>query len=1189
MTDNTLKHDEKGFLVNPYASNSKGFSWIHLQQISKDIRAIRLLLERYTKTGNLVIPVNEITTTKQTSAGGKAKATNGNKPKDASSIVTVTRKKPPVDAINTRTPTSKSKKLTPEVKVRVKIKIDSKSVDPAKVRVKHNRSNGSGVTEKGASDPAKPSPITPKVRPRPAAKELLAKKTKSDTPKQTKERRAPVDAIPSDRNKARRGADGRFSGDGAEDESALGTAINSLTGAIGSLAIGGEDIDPTIKATKEVFGVAKMVTAPIAGVTRFLFSRNQNRETLPWYRRIWQQMRRQQADSEKWNRKQLERLKGIEEKPTEKGNGNLILMAVLALATLLKGFGSTVAGIIAKTLGRTALGGLIAKALPAILAGRSRNAGSGFPSGNRSKRTSNLPNEPNTPDLLSSSKSEAKKESRLSRTGGRAKSVLGKIPLIGSLLGLGFLANDVMGAEGDESLSRAQKNTEIGGAVGTFTGGLGGAAIGAAIGTAILPGIGTAIGAAAGAFFGGEAGNIVGAKLGEWVTGLGSPEQIVNSLLAQFNQWIAELSASDVGTFLKNSWSESIKWLETTANSVNDFFKNNLGVDPKAAAETAANTVNEAAQTVVDKVNAAKETVANAGKQVGDAARAAVERGWEATKNFVGVGDKPSPVPAVPLVLKSAANMGSSAVDAVSKVVTGRKKSTNSNWQAAKGELVDASNKAGVDAGTVAAIANFESGFSSTAQPIAKGKRAHMNKVRQFDGTMAISSAHGYGQFIDDSWAGMLKAHGAKYGLADTASMQRNSKGKFTDESMAIADKYRNDKRIQAAMLAEYTRENVERGKQLGGKDDLANVYALHNLGGGDGADFLKALSSTPNAKVSTVLKSGVISGNGSLYKDGSITVAEAYANMGSKMREGESYTQEARDLQKGIVTPTQQTTLAPKPETNQEKIAVNDAMPDLVKQVRVKDSSGKTRTIADMGISNYSDLQAKGGQAFEGGKNDPATLYAAALVQQELGDNFDRVTAQNDRYRNEKSPRSGHTKGNKFDFTVKNISYAEANKRTKALMAKHGLQEGVDFSTIDEAANPSAKATGAHIDMRLTESGQAKMQATMAAKSLAATPKAPSTPALANTGPSRIPLLAAANLRAPVAVSTSAIKPPELPKSAYKMQPAISVEAPRPPPESASKSVVVNVPEQSIEPTRDVSDRAIAHIATAGISRGLR
>jgi hypothetical protein len=51
-------------------------------------------------------------------------------------------------------------------------------------------------------------------------------------------------------------------------------------------------------------------------------------------------------------------------------------------------------------------------------------------------------------------------------------------------------------------------------------------------------------------------------------------------------------------------------------------------------------------------------------------------------------------------------------------------------------------------------------------------------------------------------------------------------------------------------MLAELTRENVERGARLGGPNAAANVYALHNLGQADGTSFLNAFKENPQRRV---------------------------------------------------------------------------------------------------------------------------------------------------------------------------------------------------------------------------------------------------------------------------------------------------------------------------------------------------
>ncbi|WP_425525245.1 XVIPCD domain-containing protein [Xanthomonas hortorum] len=171
-------------------------------------------------------------------------------------------------------------------------------------------------------------------------------------------------------------------------------------------------------------------------------------------------------------------------------------------------------------------------------------------------------------------------------------------------------------------------------------------------------------------------------------------------------------------------------------------------------------------------------------------------------------------------------------------------------------------------------IAGFESGFNPEARPVAI-THPENNTVKQFDGTMAISSAYGYGQFLNGTWQQMINTYGEKYGVENAADLTR---------TQANAPEFRQDTRLQAAMLAEFTRENIVRAAEYGGKDVAANVYAMHNLGTGDGPKFLQAVHDNPNGKVNSVLSAAVIKGNSSLYGDGNITNAEAYAAMGRKM-----------------------------------------------------------------------------------------------------------------------------------------------------------------------------------------------------------------------------------------------------------------------------------------------------------------
>lgn len=153
------------------------------------------------------------------------------------------------------------------------------------------------------------------------------------------------------------------------------------------------------------------------------------------------------------------------------------------------------------------------------------------------------------------------------------------------------------------------------------------------------------------------------------------------------------------------------------------------------------------------------------------------------------------------------------------------------------------------------------------------------------------------------------------------------------------------------------------------------------------------------------------------------------------------------------------------------ESIDKSNEIPDEVKQLRVKQADGSTKTLGELGVKTYADVQTKGGQAFSGGHNDAATLYTTAILQKELGDKFTRVTAQNDEYHHKYAPSSEHTKGYKTDFTLNGMSYEDGHKEISAKLEKYGLTEGKDFNIISQK-----HGTGEHIDFRLTGSGQTKM-----------------------------------------------------------------------------------------------------------------
>lgn len=226
------------------------------------------------------------------------------------------------------------------------------------------------------------------------------------------------------------------------------------------------------------------------------------------------------------------------------------------------------------------------------------------------------------------------------------------------------------------------------------------------------------------------------------------------------------------------------------------------------------------------------------------------------------------------------------------------------HWAQQRENIVAAAQIVGVDPGVLARIAAFESGFNHDAAPIARD--AERNTVRLFDGRMGISSAHGLGQFTDATWLDTINRYGAAHGIAG-AGQRGGRPGSLTAEQ---ARQYRADPRVQAAMLAELTRDNMELGRRIGGESDDANVYALHNLGAGDGARLLQAVRNNQTLTVRDALVAGreispgearrieaVIRGNQALYGDGTGSVERAYARMAGVMAAGDRYAEAAHTL----------------------------------------------------------------------------------------------------------------------------------------------------------------------------------------------------------------------------------------------------------------------------------------------------
>lgn len=115
------------------------------------------------------------------------------------------------------------------------------------------------------------------------------------------------------------------------------------------------------------------------------------------------------------------------------------------------------------------------------------------------------------------------------------------------------------------------------------------------------------------------------------------------------------------------------------------------------------------------------------------------------------------------------------------------------------------------------------------------------------------SSASGLFQFIDQSWLGVMKQHGAKHGMGWASdAIDRTSSGQWTvrDPQMRQAVfGLRNQPEPAALMAAESAAENAAGLSQvLGRPANQTDLYFAHFLGPAGAARYLKAHQANPGA-----------------------------------------------------------------------------------------------------------------------------------------------------------------------------------------------------------------------------------------------------------------------------------------------------------------------------------------------------
>jgi len=149
------------------------------------------------------------------------------------------------------------------------------------------------------------------------------------------------------------------------------------------------------------------------------------------------------------------------------------------------------------------------------------------------------------------------------------------------------------------------------------------------------------------------------------------------------------------------------------------------------------------------------------------------------------------------------------------------------------------------------------------------------------------SSAAGLFQFVEQTWLGTLKSHGAKYGYARYADLiQKGSDGRYQvpsgpESRQAVMD-LRFDPRAASLMAGELTSEHAAylRGS-VGRNPTSGELYAAHFLGPEGSARLIRAVQNNPQSSAAAMFPDAAQANHNIFYRSGrAATVAEVYANL---------------------------------------------------------------------------------------------------------------------------------------------------------------------------------------------------------------------------------------------------------------------------------------------------------------------
>src|SRR3954468_12773481 len=162
------------------------------------------------------------------------------------------------------------------------------------------------------------------------------------------------------------------------------------------------------------------------------------------------------------------------------------------------------------------------------------------------------------------------------------------------------------------------------------------------------------------------------------------------------------------------------------------------------------------------------------------------------------------------------------------------------------------------------------------------------------DAHARTSSATGLFQFIEQTWLGTVKQHGAEHGLgAEANAIRRGRHGHYYVADPALRRQIldlRRQPEAASAMAAEFASDNgryIER--RLGRPAEPVDLYLAHFLGAGGASRFLRAHDANPGAAAAAMLPAAARANRAVFYnRDGSArSFAEIRAHFAERMGGG--------------------------------------------------------------------------------------------------------------------------------------------------------------------------------------------------------------------------------------------------------------------------------------------------------------